>query len=99
MCGLKIPRKLGRRGRAVRRGQPGTVCIHEELFELRAQRAHGRRVRPAGQRRRPPTRFAIRLVERGERRPLDDHRRVEAADQALELVEREKKPVARSTRP
>ena len=84
--------KAVRLGHIVLGGQAGAVCIHEELFELRAERADGRRVGAAGQGGGAPTRLSIRLEERGERRPLDDHGRVEPLHQTLELVQCKKEP-------
>ena len=83
-----------RRTRPLRRhpGSPAPFASDEKLLELGPQRTDGRRVRAARQRGGPPARFAIRLVKRGERRPLDDHRGIEPADQVFELVEREKEP-------
>ena len=92
MCGLRMPRNPVPRGDAVDRRRARPVVAHEELLELRAQRPERRGVRPARQRRRPPSRFAVRLVEHRERRPVDDHRLIEAPDQILEFLHRHELP-------
>ena len=84
-------RRGGRRRRSP--ASPAPFWLHEELLELRAERPERRRIGTARQRRRPPARFAVLLVEHREGRPVDDHRLIEAPDQILQFLHRHELPV------
>jgi hypothetical protein len=66
--------------------------VGEELAELRPQRPLGGRVGPARVRRRTDALLAIRVVEGGEGRPVEDLGPVELLDQALQIGRRDQLP-------
>ena len=77
-----------RRGDAIDGRRAGPVLAHEELLELGAQGPERRGIGTARQRRRPPSRLAVLLVEHREGRPIEDHRLIEAPDQVLQFLHR-----------
>ena len=92
MWGLRMPRKPDAADTPSIAGMPAPPWLTKNCSSCARRARSGRRIGTARQRRRPPSRLAVRLVEHRERRPVDDHRLIEAPDQILQFLHRHELP-------